>query len=233
MDKNMFRALSALNASNAARAAIPATVAIAALLFGASAAQAQGIADKLTIKLGAIEYKPDSKTNGISGIGIPAGADATVGSATTLLITAEYAVMPNVGIELVIGVPPKIKATATGTVAFLGEVLSARIVAPTVLVNYHFGSPGDSFRPYVGVGVNYTRFTGASTPYGWKVELGDSVGLAGHIGADYSLNKSWGLFGSIGRANVKSKLVATGAVVLQSEIDFRPTTYALGAYYRF
>jgi outer membrane protein len=196
-------------------------------------AQAPALAQSQTLKGGVIRYDAHSKTNGVTGIGIPAGADAEVGDATTLFFTYEYEVKPNVGIELVLGIPPKIKAKATGSVAFLGEVLTARNVAPTLLVNYHFGEAGSKLRPYLGLGINYTRFTNVTTPYGWDVKLRDSVGLAAQVGADYALSKELGLFASVARVDVKSKLVATGAVVLQSTIDFRPYTYAFGAYYRF
>jgi hypothetical protein len=37
----------------------------------------------------------------------------------------------------------------------------------------------------------------------------------------------------VARVDVKSKLVATGATVLQSTIDFAPRTYAFGAYCHF
>ncbi len=193
------------------------------------AAQAQNV----TVKAGAIYYQTHAKTNGVTGIGIPPGADATVGNATTLLLAFEYALSPHVGVELVLGVPPKIEAKAAGSVAFLGDVLSARIVAPTLLFNYHFLAPGSALRPYVGVGVNYTRFIDAQTPYGWDVNLSDSTGLAAHVGLDWAFNKQWGLFASIGASQVKSNLTATGAAVLRSTIDFRPVTYTLGASYRF
>ena len=52
-------------------------------------------------------------------------------------------------------------------------------------------------------------------------------------GIDYALNKDWGLFASVSALRVKSKLVATGATVLQSTIDFRPVVYSIGASYRF
>ncbi len=192
-------------------------------------AQAHGI----TVKAGVIRYDANSKTNGVTGIGIPPGADAEVGDATTAVFTVEFEVKPNVGIELVMGVPAKIKATATGSVAFLGEVLTARNVAPTLLVNYHFGKSGDTLRPYLGVGVNYTKFTNTTTPYGWDVKLSDSVGMAVQAGVDYQLSKNWGLFASVARVDVQSKLTAVGATVLQSKIDFRPITYAAGLSYRF
>jgi outer membrane protein len=193
------------------------------------AAQAQSS----TLKAGVIRYDAHSRTNGVTGVGIPPGADAEVGDATTVFFTYEYEIKPQVGIELVLGVPPKIKAKATGSVAFLGEVLSARNVAPTLLVNYHLGEAGDRLRPYIGLGLNYTRFTDIKTPYAWDVKLRDSFGFAGQVGLDYTLAKNCGLFASVARVDVKSKLVATGATVLQSTIDFHPYTYAAGAYYKF
>lgn len=205
------------------------------LVLAAAATAAGGLAQAqgTTVKAGVIRYDANSKTNGVTGIGIPPGADAEVGDATTAVFTVEFEVKPKVGIELVLGVPPKIKATATGSAAFLGEVLTARNVAPTVLVNYHFGQTGDTLRPYLGVGVNYTKFTDVTTRYGWDVKLSDSVGMAVQAGLDHQLSKHWGLFASVARVDVKSKLTAVGATVLQSQIDFRPITYAAGLSYRF
>jgi outer membrane protein len=187
-----------------------------------------------TFKVGAIRYTTHSKTNGITGVGVPPGADAETGDATTLLLTYERAFTPNVGVELVIGVPPKITAKATGTAAFLGDdVLSAKNVAPTLLVNYHFGSPGDTFRPYVGGGINYTKFVSIKSKLAPDVKMSDSTGWAVQAGVDYALDKQWGLFASVAALKVKSKLVATGTTVLTTTIDFKPITYAFGASYRF
>jgi outer membrane protein len=201
----------------------------AALALGCDVASAQDN----SFKVGAIRYTTHSKTSGIQGAGVPAGADAETGDATTLLLTYERAFTPNIGVELVIGVPPKITAKATGTVAFLGEVLSAKNVAPTVLVNYHFGSAGDAFRPYVGAGINYTKFVSIKSTLAPDVKMSDSTGLAVQLGIDYAASKDWSLFASVAKVNTKSKLVASGATVLTTEIDFRPITYAFGVSYKF
>ena len=214
MSKNIIRAL----------------VAAAALATGSMAAHAQ----QNFFKVGVIEYTTDSKTNGIHGAGVPPGADAETGNATTLLFTYERLFTPNVGLELVIGVPPKIKAKATGSVAFLGDdVLSARNVAPTLILNYHFGSDGDRFRPYLGAGINYTKFTSVKSKLAPDVKMSDSTGLVVQAGLDYAFDKTWGLFASVARVDTKSKLVAAGTTVLTTEIDFRPVTYAFGLSYRF
>jgi outer membrane protein len=205
--------------------------AVAALLALASGV---AFAQQNIVKAGAILYTTSSKTSGIDGVGVPPGADAKTGNATTLLFTYERLVMPNVGVELVVGIPPTIKAKATGTVAFLGEdILSAKNVAPTLLVNYHFGASGDAFRPYLGAGINYTKFVGIKSKLADNVSMSDSTGLALQAGFDYAFSKEWGLYASIAKIDVKSKLVASGSTVLTTTIDFRPITYSIGASYRF
>ena len=200
------------------------------LAFTAVAAEAQ----ENVVKVGITRYDTHSRTNGISGIGVPAGADAEVGDATTVIFVYERLFTPNVGLEFVLGVPPRLKAKATGSVAFLGDdVLSARNVAPTLLLNYHFFTPGDALRPYLGAGINYTRFTSVKSSLAPDVKMGSSTGLALQAGLNYAINKEWGLFASIAKINVKSKVVAVGPTVLTTTVDFRPLVYSAGLSYQF
>lgn len=199
------------------------------LLLAASVVQAQ----ETIIKVGVTRYQTHAKTTGITGIGVPAGADAEVGSATTVIFVGERLITPNIGIELVLGVPPTIKSRAAGSVYFLGEVLEAKNVAPTLLLNYHFGREGDSWRPYVGAGINYTRFTGIKSSLAEHVEMSDSVGPTVQAGIDYLFSKNWGAFASVAAVKVKSDLVAQGSTVLKTTIDFRPIVYSAGLSYRF
>jgi outer membrane protein len=185
-------------------------------------------------KAGAIFYQTHSKTSGIKGIGIPPGADAETGDAWTALFTYERLLRPDFGVEFVLGIPPKIEAKGAGSVAFLGDnILSAKNVAPTVLFNYHFGTPGDTWRPYVGIGLNYTRFASVESRLASDVQLSDSFGLAGQLGIDYFHDKNWGAFASIATVKVKSDLQAVESTVLTTTIDFRPVTYSFGLSYRF
>ncbi|WP_280154063.1 OmpW family outer membrane protein [Piscinibacter sp. XHJ-5] len=217
------------------RTRLPAlAVALAALLAtGAAAAQETSFKQNVA-KFGLSDYTTNSKTNGVSGIGVPPGADAETGDATTVIAVYERLITPNLGVELVLGVPPRIKADAKGSVAFLGsDILSARNVSPTLLVLYHFGQPGDRFRPSLGAGINYTKFTDIKSRLAPKVEMSDSTGWAVQAGLDYALTKEWGLFASVAALQVKSKVVASGTTVLTSEIDFRPVVYSFGASYKF
>ncbi|MEP6738999.1 MAG: OmpW family outer membrane protein [Caldimonas sp.] len=202
------------------------------LALGSGIAQAQS--QDNVVKVGVTLYNPHSKTDGITGVGVPPGADAKVRNATTVIFVYERLVNPNVGVEFVLGVPPTIKAKATGTVSFLGDdVLSAKNVAPTLLLNYHFGSPGDTWRPYLGAGINYTKFTNAKSILATDVKLGDSWGPAVQGGINYAITKDWGLFASVAYIDVKSKVVASGTTVLTTKIDFRPLVYSFGGYWQF
>lgn len=204
-------------------------LALALLLAAGMPAQAQ---DNV-IKLGVSRYDTHASTTGISGIGVPKGADADIGDATTAILVLQRDFTPNIGVELVLGVPPKIKARGAGSVAFLGEVMSARNLSPTVLALYHFGQPGDKLRPTLGAGVNFTRFSKIKSSLAERVEMSDSVGLALQAGLDYAIDKQWGLFASVAALKVKSDLVASGSTVLTTTIDFKPIVYSAGLTYRF
>ena len=112
-------------------------------------------------------------------------------------------------------------------------MLSVSTVSPTLLLNYHFLSTSDALRPYVGVGVNYTRFTSISSSLASDVKMGDSTGLAVQAGLNYAITKDIGLFASIAKLDVKSKVVASGATVLTTTVDFRPIVYSAGVSYQF
>lgn len=210
----------------------PASSIALAVMLGAACAPA--FAQDNSVMFGVARYTTDSRSSGISGIGVPPGADAETGDATTLILVYERALTPRLGAELVLGIPPRIRARATGSVAFLGDdVLSAKNVAPTAFLKYHFADPGATWRPYVGAGVNYTRFVGIRSSLAPKVEMKDSVGWALQAGLAYAVDPRWGVFGSVTRLDVETELVAVGSTVLTTTIDFRPVTYSIGTYFRF
>ena len=64
----------------------------AALALGCGMAQA----DDNIVKVGVTRYDTHSKTNGISGIGVPPGADAETNDATTLIFVYERLFTPQV-----------------------------------------------------------------------------------------------------------------------------------------
>jgi len=206
---------------------------VAAVLAGAAFAAA---AQDNVFKIGATRYDTHSKTNGISGIGVPERAEAKVRDATTVILVYERLFGPNFGAEIVMGIPPTIKTKATGSVEFLnatGTVLEVENWAPTLLFNYHFFERSATWRPYVGVGINYTKFKNAKSSIADDVEVGSSWGPAVQVGIDYAITKEISAFASFAYVKVKSKVVASGATVLTTTVDYRPTVYSVGVSYRF
>ena len=199
----------------------------------AQAAPINPPANPHVFKFGVARYETNTVTSGITGIGIPPGADATTSNANTALVTYEYHFQPNWGLELAFGIPPKIEVRGAGSVAFLGKVLEARNYSPTVLLTYHFLDPSSTIRPYMGIGLNYTRFGNIKTPYAWQVGLTDSIGWAAHAGVDWRLNKQWGLFASVAASEVKTDLTVVGATVLKTTLDFKPRVYSAGVSFRY
>jgi len=111
-----------------------------------------------------------------------------------------------------------------------------------VFLNYNFGDSSSALRPFVGVGVNYTKFDKrSSTSIGnslnggpTDIQLSDSWGLAAQVGLDYRINDKWSIHGSVATARVKTTLTATTAGAARvMDITFHPVVLTVAAGYRF
>ena len=130
-----------------------------------------------------------------------------------------------------------------GSVPYNGQVISsARWISPTLLLEYNFFSPNSPFRPYIGVGVNYTTFYDRdSTAAGnaasggpTKISLTASVGPAFTAGLTYRITDRWHLHGSFGFSQVKTHLTTnTDGVMRTSNISFAPTAIIISIGYSF
>jgi outer membrane protein len=110
------------------------------------------------------------------------------------------------------------------------------------LIEYVFLDESSAFRPYVGVGVNYSMFYNRNiTPAGeaiiggpTRVELSSSVGPAVTGGISYRVARNWSVMASYSWARVTSHLNAiTTDVDRTSSISFGPTTLIVAAGYSF
>lgn len=184
---------------------------------------------------------PNLSSNGPAFL-TPQPAGLTVGDATTLLLAYTRRLNQHWEFEADMGIPPRHDVNGTGTLKPFGVIARVKQAGPTVFVNYNFGAEENKFRPFLGVGVNYTHFFDAQSSSSGnlasggptKISLSDSVGLAAQVGASYKLTDRWSLVGSIVAAKVKSDMTATtGSLERKTTIDFRPVVYTLGVAYRF
>ncbi|MGB7480865.1 MAG: OmpW family outer membrane protein [Burkholderiaceae bacterium] len=220
-----------------------ARLAVAAALGLASFA---ACAQQNTIKLGVAHISIHSRADNLSSNGpaflTPQPAGISVGDATTLLVSYVRKLDDHWDLDLEAGWPPTHNTYGVGTLAPFGVISKVKQAGPTLFINYNFGAPENRFRPFVGLGINYTRFyDGESTASGQlasggptKIELSDSWGPAAQVGASYKLADNWSVIGTIAVAQVKSDLTATtGSIRRTTTIDFRPVVYTLAIGYSF
>ncbi|GAA0511445.1 outer membrane beta-barrel protein [Pigmentiphaga sp. GD03639] len=200
---------------------------LAALLAAAfSAAQAHEAGDWL-LKAGISQVRPKSD----NGTVLNGAVRLDAGNSTRPSASLTYMATRNVGIELLAAVPFRHDIGASGAVG--GNIGSSRQLPPTLSVQWHF-LPDSQVQPYVGLGVNYTRFfhtRAAGALAGQDLSLGDSWGLAAQVGVDVKMGERWFLNASLRYIDISSKVKLNGSQIGKARIDPWVPTIAIG--YRF
>lgn len=200
------------------------------------------------VRLGMYFVHYEAEADNISGPFVPPGLNVHVDNVETLYVAYVRTLSSHWVAELAFGYPPLTKTEGRGP-AMLGSVpyngrniSTARWVAPSLLFEYVFCSPSDRLRPFVGAGVNYTKFvarqsTAAGNAVGGgptSISLPSSVGPAATAGLSYELNDRWHVYASYSIAQVNSKLTAnTAGLIRTSEVHFWPNTLVISAGYSF
>ena len=200
------------------------------------------------IRVGAYILHYDAKADDLKGPYVPPGVNVDVKSVTTPYFAYVRRLSPHLIAQLAAGVPPKTetvgKGPATlGSVPFNGQVVStAKWFSPSVLVNYVFRDESEAWRPYVGLGINFTRFYDLkSTAAGdaanggpTAIRLSNSLGPVVTAGIRWKIQQHWSLYASYDRAWVGSDYIGnTAGVLRRTHIDFNPSTLVLSAGYAF
>lgn len=179
-------------------------VALAAPAF----AQSQG---EWTVGLGVANVNPKSDNGTLDG-----GLKSSIGSSTRPTITFEYFIRDNLGIEVLAALPFKHTIKLNGA-----EAGTVKHLPPVVSLQYHFDAT-PQFKPFVGVGVNYTGFWGEKTkgPLATTdLKVKGSWGLAAHVGADFWINEKAAIRADLRWIDIDSKVRVNGAAVGTVDID--------------
>jgi len=189
-----------------------------------------------------INVNPDESSSAVSvgsPLGVIPGTGVGVDDDWTLELDFTYMFDKHWGAELILGYSQHDVPGKGPTVGAMGNIIDAKVLPPTLTLQYHL-FPDARFRPYVGLGVNYTHFfdekvTGGLVAPGAKVEMEDSWGLAGQIGADYGINKDWFVNVDVKYIDINTtanfKNTAVGAA--QVHVDVDPWVFGLGIGRRF
>lgn len=201
-----------------------------------------------SVRLGAYFVQFHPHADDITGPGTVPDLNLRLKDLTTLYVAYVRRLSSHFDFELAFGAPPVTKTVArgpqyVGSVPYNGQVIgTARWLAPTALVEYNFFSESARLRPYVGIGVNYTRFFDRqSTAAGNAVSGGPtslslpvSVGPAATAGLSYRITDHWNVHASYSVSDTHSKLTTeTAGVERTTHIDFWPTALVVSAGYSF
>jgi outer membrane protein len=200
------------------------------------------------IRVGAYIVMYDAKADDLTGPYVPPGVNVDVKNVNTPYFAYLRRLGPHFVGQLSAGVPPKTetvgKGPATlGSVPFNGQVVStAKWFSPSLIVNYVFRDESQALRPYLGAGVNYTRFYDLqSTPAGdaanggpTAISLSSSVGPVVVAGLRWHIKDHWSAYASYDMARVNSDYVGdTAGVLRRTHIKFNPSSVVLAVGYAF
>ena len=98
--------------------------------------------------------------------------------------------------------------------------------------------PDQTIDPYIGAGVNYTRFMDnkLATTNGFPIRVDrNSVGLAFQAGVDFNLKDGWMINADIKKAFISTDVSvdAGGGYVKIDELDIDPWVFGIGVGKRF
>ena len=146
-----------------------------------------------------------------------------------------YFFSPNFAAELILTYPQKQDIRSNGALGDLGKIGSLKHLPPTLTAQYHFTNFG-AFKPYVGAGVNYTRFSSVRFDPAVDAALQPSIkknsfGGALQIGFDYALDKNWSLNFDVKKVYIKTDVRSAGTKVGTFKVD--PLLVGVGVGYRF
>lgn len=143
-----------------------------------------------------------------------------------------YFFTKNIAAELVLTYPQQVNITAGSGNTNVGKVTA---LPPSLLAQYHFTDLG-AFKPYVGLGVNYTIFGNRQNfpALGNSVTVNQSsLGVVGQIGMDYMFDKNWGMNVDLKYATMSTDVKTVAGGTNLGTLTLNPWMPAVGVTYKF
>jgi len=162
----------------------------------------------------------DSANGDTTGLGL------SVNNKTIPEVDITYFFNKNVAAELVLTVPQKHTVHSTALASDIGTL---RHLPPTLTVQYHFD--GLPVTPYVGAGINYTRFSSVNLAGGAATIDKNSFGAALQAGVDIPLGKNLYLNVDVKKVYIRTDVTLAGVNKGTFKVD--PVLVGVGLGWRF
>ena len=164
----------------------------------------------------------------VSSSGVLSAVNASLNSNTVPELDFTYMITNNIGAELILG------TSRHHLTSSLGDLGSVSVLPPTLTVQYHF-NPQGTFRPYVGAGVNYTRFYHNGLNVGGvPVNISNNrFGLAVQAGMDYAISKDWFVNVDVKKIDLKTDATLSSNGASLGTLKINPWVYGVGIGTKF
>ena len=158
------------------------------------------------------------------------GLDLSVNNKVIPELDISYFFTPNIAAELILTYPQKHDLRSGGV-----DIGSLKHLPPTLLAQYHFTNFG-GFKPYVGVGINYTNFSSVNFDPAVQAALTPSIkrnswGAALQVGFDIPLTKQLSLNFDVKKVYIKTDVYSGDVKAGTFKVD--PVLVGVGLGYRF
>jgi outer membrane protein W len=158
------------------------------LLAGTATAHEAG---SVVVRAGAITVDANSGSRAQTAVDV----GLKVKNDTQLGLTGTYMLTDNIGVELLAATPfsHKIQGNVPALGLDLGRVAIVKQLPPSLYAQYYFFNADSAARPYVGAGLNYTRFYHAKSTHSAVTDLQvkkHSFGPVANLGVDVKLTKN-------------------------------------------
>ncbi|NIC43692.1 OmpW family protein [Aquabacterium sp. A08] len=129
----------------------------------------------------------------------------------------------NLAAELILTVPQKQTVSLGGA-----PIGTLKHLPPTLTLQYHFDAPG--FKPYVGAGINFTRFSSVNLPAPLDIKR-NSWGGALQVGVDIPVAKDMYFNIDVKKVFIKTDVTDAGAKIDTFKVD--PLLVGVGLGWKF
>lgn len=145
------------------------------------------------------------------------GLDLSINDKVFPEVDISYFLSPNWAMELILTYPQK-QDVKSGS----AKIGSFKHLPPTLTAQYHFTGMG--WRPYVGLGVNYTHISDVNWDPAVEAALQptlkkDSFGLAAQVGADFPLGGGWLLNVDVKKVQIGTEVSSFGVKAGDFKVD--------------
>jgi outer membrane protein len=162
-----------------------------------------------------------------------AGATIAIKSQVTPAVELGYFVTRNLAVSFTGGIPPLAKIEAAGTMRGYPTVGKASYGPMTLTAHYHFVDLG-RFQPYVGVGPAFMYVFDNNDGLLGDLKVKNTVGVAFQAGADFMINRNWGVFVDVKKALLRTTATGfLGTYPVRADVKLDPLVLSGGLTYRF